>query len=661
MELPLLKDIIILFGLAIIVILLCHRLKLPVIVGFFVTGIIAGPSGLSIVKALTEVQILAEIGIVLLLFTIGMEFSFRSLWSIKKALFAGGTLQVLLTTLAGFTLALEMGQGIGSSLFIGFLISLSSTAIVLKLLQERNEISSPHGSTTLAILIFQDIIVIPMMLFTPILAGNNSGLAGSPLILIVKVIFIIVIVFISARWIVPQILYQVARTRNREVFLLSIVVICFLVAWVTSKIGLSIALGAFLAGLIISESEYSLQALGNILPFRDIFTSLFFVSIGMLVNIEIALQQPLLVILLSLAVLTLKTIIAGGVTIMLGLPLRTGILVGFALSQIGEFSFILSQTGLGYGLLSDSNYQIFLSVSILTMALAPFLVNLAPHVADFICRLPLPGRLKCGLYPIEEQKPPDRKGHLVIIGFGVNGRNLARAAKTAAVPYIIIEMNPQTVRYEKAKGEPIYYGDATNESILLHADIRNAKVMVLAISDPAATLKITELARKLNRQIYIIVRTEYLKELASIYEAGANEVVPEEFETSVEIFTRVLKKYLVPKDEIEKLVSEIRSDNYEVFRTAYKPVSSITDLRLNTSDIEISTLRVEGKSAIVGQSLSQLDLRKKYGVTMLALRRNEEMISNPGSDMRICPDDIIILMGKTEDIIRLSTLLKNQE
>ena len=283
---------------------------------------------------------------------------------------------------------------------MGFLIALSSTAIVLKLIQERAEIDSPHGQATLGILLFQDVVIVPMMLFTPLLAGATGNFGESLIILVAKGTGIVLLVAVGARWIVPQALYQITRTRSRELFLLSIFMICLAVVWLTASIGLSLALGAFLAGLIISQSEYSHHALGNVLPFRDVFMSFFFVSIGMLLDLDFLFQQPGLILLIVLSLLALKASIACFVAFLLGFPLRTAILVGLALCQVGEFSFILSKTGVEHGLLAGNTYQLFLTVSVLTMAATPFIIALAPRIADGTLRLPLPGILRSGLYPV---------------------------------------------------------------------------------------------------------------------------------------------------------------------------------------------------------------------------------------------------------------------
>ncbi len=665
MALPLLHEIVIIFGLAIVVLFVCYRLHLPTLVGFFLTGVLAGPHGFGLIRGVRDVELLAEIGVVLLLFTIGLEFSLKDLLQIKKAVLVGGSLQVLLTVSVASVMARYIGHPLGPSLLIGFLLSLSSTAIVLKQLQERAEIDSPHGRLALALLIFQDLSIVPMMLFTPLLAGISGQVGQSFLLLMGKGVGIVLLVVVGARWIVPQVLYQIARTRSRELFLLSIVVLCLAIAWLTSGAGLSLALGAFLAGLIISESEYSHQALGSIVPFRDVFTSFFFVSIGMLLDIDFLLQRPGFIAAMTLGVLALKTILAGCAIAFLGFPLRTMLLVGLALSQVGEFSFILSRAGVAYGLIGAEGYQLFLAVSVLTMAVTPFVIAVAPRTADAVTRLPLPRRLKSGLYPVsgitEAHKKESLTDHLIIVGFGVNGRNVARAARVAAIPYVILEVNAATVRRESARGEPILFGDATQEAVLEQGGITQARVLVVAISDPVATRRITAIARRLNPKIHIIARTRFIQEMKPLMDVGADEVIPEEFETSVEIFTRVLMKYLVPREEIERFITEVRADGYEMFRSFSPGSAAFTDVKRHLADVEISTFRVGEKSFLVGKSLAQIELRKKYGVTLLAIRRDSHILSNPGGDTKLCANDVLMILGTPDKIRRIARLFREEQ
>lgn len=648
MEIPLLPDITIILGLSVLVIYLFQRLRLPTILGFLMTGIVAGPHGLSLIYASHEVEVLAEIGIILLLFIIGMEFSLKSLISIKNTILIGGFFQVGLTILLVFLVAFFTGFSVGEAAFLGFIFSLSSTAIVLKLLQERSEISSPHGNISLAILIFQDIVVVPMMLVTPLIAGQSEDIFSSLLQLVLKTAAVVLVVWFGARLLIPKLLHEVAKTKSRELFILFVVVICFSVAWATSSIGLSLALGAFIAGLIISESEYSHQATGIIIPFREIFTSFFFVSIGMLLNLSFLITHIGVILSLLAATIIIKALVAAGAALVLKYPLRTAILTGLALFQIGEFAFILSKVGMEYELLTGDVYQYFLSVSILSMAITPFVIQNSEAVTKFFIKSKLPDSLvntaKKSSASTEEEQLEKLKDHTIIIGYGVNGRNVARAAKFANIPYVILEMNAETVKTEKAKGEPIYYGDAINPFILEHLNVYSARVAVIAISDPPATRRVIMNIRSLSHTTHVIVRTRFLKEMDEYYRLGANEVIPEEFETSIEIFTRMLNKYLVPQDEIEDFILDIRSDNYEMLRpheTASRRIAS-----LSIPNINIASMRVQSTDRdIVGKKIIESNIRSAYGLNILAIQRNGNYITEIKPDTEIHQDDILYIAG----------------
>jgi CPA2 family monovalent cation:H+ antiporter-2 len=652
----LLSDILIIILLSVVVLYLCHRMHLPIIVGFLLTGIIAGPHGLGLVREIEAVKTLAEAGIVLLLFTIGLEFSFRSLFRIRKTVLLGGTLQIVLTVLAGFAAARLFGYSFNKAVFAGFLLSLSSTAIVMKILQDRAEMETPQGNASLGILIFQDMAAVPMMLMVPLLAGTEQGGGGSPTLLVAKILGIVILVPVLSKWLVPHIFFAIAKTRSREMFLITTIALCMAVAWLTYEAGLSLALGSFLAGLIISESEYSHQALGDILPFRDVFTSFFFVSIGMLLDIGFFLKHPLFLIMAAFCVLILKTLVVGAAAFFSGLPLRSAIITGIALSQVGEFSFILSETGVPYGLVSGNIYQAFLAVSILTMMATPLLIAAAPAISEHVGRLPLPRRLKQGMTPEYSGETAHMENHLIIVGFGLNGKNLVRAARVAGIRYTIIEMNPAAVRTEKAKKEPIFFGDATQEAILLHVNVRQARTLVVVINDPAATRRITELARRLNPRLYILVRTRFVSEMNALIDLGANDVIPEEFETSVEIFSRVLAKYFIPKEEIEKLTSDIRSDGYEMFRSTSRNALPSCTMESCLPDLEIASFRIENGSPVVGKTLQETEMRKKYGVTLLAVNRSSRIISNPAANLKFDGGDILFVVGDTKSIQQVKTV-----
>jgi CPA2 family monovalent cation:H+ antiporter-2 len=663
MQIPLLQEVVIILGLSVLVILIFQRLKLPTILGFLLTGVLIGPFGFSLIKAIHEVEVLAEIGVILLLFVIGLEFSLKSLMAIKKTVFVGGSVQVFVTigvTALSFYLT---GQVLTSSIFMGFLFALSSTAIVLKLLQESGAMNTPHGKISLAILIYQDIIVVPMMLVTPLMVGDGGNLWEAILILVGKAFAVILAVILGSRYIVPRLLYAVARTKSKELFVLTVVVLCFSVAWMTSVAGLSLALGAFMAGLIISESEYSHQATANILPFREIFTSFFFVSIGMLLDVQFFVSHLGWVLLFAFMVMVAKALIASLAALVLRYPIRTVLLTGLALFQVGEFAFILSKTGLEYNLLSDELYQYFLAISLMTMAVTPFVFKYSDDILAVLVKTPLPKNFSRIMYHPKdvsdvEHAAYDFNDHLVIIGYGINGKNVAKAARFANIPYVILELNPDTVRDERAKGEPIYFGDATQEPILTHINIQLARVVVVAISDPEATKRIIVSIRSISQKPHIIIRTRFIQEMADNYSLGANEVIPEEFETSIEIFSRVLSKYLVPQDEVAQFIEQIREGSYRMFR----PVANGNEEKgaaLQIPDIEISTLKVTSNSnEVVGKSIADCQLRKKYHVTLLAIKRNEVYLTDIDIATQIETDDILFVFGRPEHIAAFNKLIE---
>lgn len=647
-ELPILNDLAIIVGMSAIALYILSKLKLPAIVGFLITGMFIGPYGFAWIGAVEEVEILAEIGVVLLLFSIGVEFSLSKLAKIKKQVLVGGSLQTTLTIVVAFLFYLAIGAPANNAVFVGFLIALSSTAVALKILQDRAELESPHGRVSLAILIFQDILIVPLMLITPILGGESANPYLAILAMGAKGILIVIVVYLLARHGVPLILYSVTRTRNRELFQLAVLSIGLITAWFTSWLGLSLGLGAFMAGLIISESEYSQEALGWVLPFKDLFLSFFFVSIGMLLNIQYFFMHLPLIIVATLAVMGLKHVIAAASCIAVGSPLRSAVLAGGAVCQIGEFSFILATTGMYYGLISDSAYQLFLAVSILSLVLTPFAIQFAPLVAQAAMRLPIPNRIKYGV--VEEGDSSERKltDHAIIIGFGINGGNLAKAAKIAEIPYIIIEMNPETVRIQRDAGEPIFYGDAAHEAVLEHAHIHSARVLVITIADPASAARIIDLAKRMNPSIHIIVRTRFVQEVQPLFKLGADEVIPEEFETSIEIFSRVMTKYLVSRECIEQMEAHIRADGYQMLRVSAPRKIRFDDLHI--SDMEISVLHVKPDSAIVGKTLAETELRSRYGLNLVAIRRYGKVLSNPEGHWEIYSEDALILLGPTDKV-----------
>ena len=656
-ELGFLRDFVIIFGVAIGITFLFYHLRIAPIVGYLIAGVLLGPSVLGAAKDVASIEVLAEVGIILLLFLIGVEFSLNELLRMNRKMFLVGFLQIFLTTafvsLIGFGLGATVSQGV----FIGLLVAMSSTVIVMKVLSDRGEIDSPQGRLTTVILIFQDLSVVVIVLLMPVLGGKSEFSALEVILNVFLVFAFMILVIVTSRSLVPFILNRVVQTHSRELFLLSIVVICFGTAYLTSLVGLSLALGAFLAGLIISESEYGHQAFSEILPLKDIFSILFFVSIGMLLDVGSVLRNPWIVLIGVVGILLIKFAVGTVVPVVIGYPVRIGVLVGVALAQIGEFSFILSKEGLNYGLISGDDYQVFLASAIITMVFTPFMIKGSGKISEAIERLPLPLNIKLGRFNEEKAERTNITNHVVVVGFGLNGKNVSKVLSKSQIPFIVLELNPEPVSVEKKRGLPIMYGDATKESVFAHVNIKTARTVAIAISDASATRRIVELARRLNPSVYIIARTRYTNEINPLYSLGANDVIPEEFETSIEIISRVLHHYFIPVNEIERHIGEVRKDGYEMFRNLKQKYEVFPDLKLHLPDIEIETFRIMESSQIAGKTLADVDFRRKYGVTVLAVLRGKETVTNPSGDTTILAQDIVILMGKRESIAGVSPVL----
>jgi CPA2 family monovalent cation:H+ antiporter-2 len=504
------------------------------------------------------------------------------------------------------------------------------------------------------------------MLLTPILAGKSDNIGETLLILLVKLIGVGVVVFVLQRYVVPFVFKLVVKSKNRELFILTTIVFCFSVAWLTSSIGLSLALGAFFAGLIISESEYSHQATANVLPFREIFISFFFISVGSLLDLSFFINNVVYILLFVLAVLLIKMLVVAVVTSILKTQPRTIFMSALSIFQVGEFSLLLSTVGLQNDLLPNELYQYFLSVSIITMALTPFILQKSHRFSDFLLKAAIPkgvrkrlNNRKLDQSSSEVDQVQEWSDHVVIIGYGINGQNISRVTSHIDIPYVIVDMDYDAIAEAKRKNQPIVFGDAADPEILKHINIQKARVVVIAISDPSATKKIISSVRLFSQTVYIIVRTRFVKEIDENMKIGADEVIPEEFETSIEIFTRVLKQYMITQSDIENIVTSIRSSDYQML-TSIKPTSKNAMFQhLNIPNKEVATLHVQhGDNDIAGKSIMDSGMGKKYNVTVLAIKRGRKYISEIQPNTKIEIDDLVYIFGTSKDINALNKVIK---
>lgn len=655
-------DLLIILLVSVPVAFFCLRLKLPLIVGLMFTGMAIGPYGLGLIKNLEEIEILAEIGVMLLLFTIGLEFSLARLREMKRLVLIGGGLQVILTiaSVAGITVLLS--RPLGQAIFFGFLVALSSTAIVLKTYVERHEVDAPHGRAGVGILLFQDISIVFMLLMVPLLGGEDIVSFTSILLSLGGSLIALVVIVFGAWLLLPKFLGRVVKLRSPEVFLLTIVLFGLGMSWVTSHFGLSLALGGFIAGVVLADTEYSHQVTTEVLPFRDVFNSIFFVSIGLLLSLTALVANIGLVVVLVLALMIGKALIVWAIIRILGYPQRIATMTALGLAQIGEFSFVLAKSGQTSSLLSENDYQIFLAASVISMIATPFLISFAPQIGYFIQSLFNDGD-RSGLANAEGDdihmtSSGGLQQHVIIVGYGLNGRNLARVLRAVGIPYVVLELNAEVVRRAKEKGEKINFGDATRREVLQHAHIGEAWALVLAMSDPQAARRTVKQSRAMNKDLHIVVRTRYVSEITELFHLGANEVIPEEFETSIEIFSRVLQHYGIARNVIEGQIDRIRKQGYEMLRSPSLPIAAVSDVKKAIEGADTETIELKADSPVVGRNLGELDLRGESGATVVAVIRDGDTKISPGANYTFRAGDTVVLLGSPKKIERAIGILQ---
>lgn len=631
------KDIVLILLVSIPIIAIFNRIQLPSIVGFLIAGIILGPSVLKIISNPDQIEVMAEIGVILLLFSVGLEVSLKELLDIKKIVLIGGGLQVLATILLSSIIIYVIGIPAKQAIFFGMLISLSSTVIVLKLLSDKGELDAPHGKFSVAISVFQDLAIVPMFLIVDLLGTSEKVSFGEVSIRLLTAFGAVAVIIFVAKYLSPHILYRLAKLRMKEIFTVGVLLLLLGTAYLTYSLGLSFALGAFIAGLIFSESEYSHQIIADTLPLRDAFNSLFFVSVGLLLNLTFVAENPFIVIASSLGVVILKAMIVFLIVIFLKYPVRIAVLVGIGLAQVGEFSFILGEYGFRLNLVPTELFNILISSTIITMILTPFLFKLAPRIAG-----------KSG--KIDQSKSKEKlieevQNHVIIAGFGLNGRNLAHVLKEAGIKYVIIEMNPDTVKKEKLKGKNIIYGDIGNNEVLKTALVINAKILVIAISDRSTSRRAVKLAKQLNPNIYVIVRTRFMRDTNELVKLGADMVIPEEFETSIQIFRQVLEQYHIPLNVIMQQVNLLRGESYKYLRSEEGTEVAFTHIDELLSARLTDTFYINEENKFTGKTIGDLNLRKKTDATIIAIVRKGTTITTPTAKDILQLGDTIVITG----------------
>ena len=644
MDYKIFTELIIISVLAIPVVLICRKLKIPVIVGFLFAGIIINPSA-DFFKIMDQerIKLLADFGVICLMFTIGLESSFKQLKELRKPLLIGGTLQVGLTILVvGAIFYYFFKQRIQVSIFYGCVISLSSTALVLSFLQKNGDISLPYGRISVTILIYQDIASVLMVILFPLLGENTGGLSTSQMLLNLgkNLLILLIFSFVCYKWIIPKLLYHVAKTQSRELFILSVMFIFFTFVAVCGSLSISLALGAFIAGLLIAESPYNHRAMGGIMPFKDLFTSIFFVSIGIMLDLDFAIDNLLIIVVSALLVLIIKSIIGGIAVYVLKYPLKVAFLAGLAICQIGEFSFVLFNMGYkNLGVINESQLNYLLGIAIMTMIFTPFILQYAPKIYDMFAKI-----FKLNDVAEDSNTAEELSGHVVIIGFGVVGRRVAFGAKMAGLKYCVIESNPDTVKREQAKGVPIFYGDATQESVLEFAKIGKASVAAITIPGNSRTEEMTEQIRNLNKDINLLVRAKFESSIKNLIDAGATYAIADEKETSFEMLSRILRLSNVSNQNIRNIVeAQSNSDSDSLISDPVKTAKTVQKSIL-------ANVVISKSFKYIGKTLQEMDFRNKFDLSVLTIEKKK------GEPEAASPNDVIkagyslLVLGKKDKI-----------
>ena len=632
---------------------ICFRLRLVPIVGFLVAGVLIGPNALGLVRDQALVDATAEIGVILLLFTIGIEFSLEKLARIQRLILGGGSMQVGLSVVITMAVLLQFGVDWKTGIFTGMLVALSSTAIVLKLLADKSETNAEHGQVGLGLLIFQDLAIVVMVLLIPVLSAQGGGGTGEILLALVKAAGIIAVVLVVARRIMPKVLEMVAKTCSPELFLLTVIAICFGTAYLTSLAGVSLSLGAFLAGLMVSESRFSQHALSETLPLQILFSATFFVSVGMLLNVSFLIQHLPIVLAAIAVVLAIKVATTWFAVRILGYATPVAAASALMLAQIGEFSFVLERAGREVGLYPvgapTGGSQTFIAATVVLMVLTPLLMNIGSGLSAKIVR-----KREIAESPADDGgdllgESLALEDHVIVAGYGEAARCLVRVLAGSGIPYVITTLSPDGANEADSDGLPVVRGDATKPFLLRHVGVESAKMMVIADDNPAMAHRITSVARQINPTMRIVVRTRYTEEVHELASAGADTVIAEELESIVQLFGEVLRDYRIPAEQIEAYEDIARSNGYsELLSDTIEIDNSVFKCQTGTDCFDSRTVKVRPGALIDGQSLNTWMLLEDFGLELKALRRNGEELSPVPHDLIFIPGDELDLTGSTQ-------------
>ena len=653
----LIVDLVLVFAVAACGGLLAALLKQPVLLGYIIGGMVVGPSGLRLIKELVQVETLAQFGVAFLLFALGVEFSLTELRKVKAIALGGGTLQIILTILitvlvCGVTGA--WGTLPAKGVFLGSILSLSSTAVVLKCLMERNETETPHGQVMLGILVVQDLALGFMLAVLPALHQPGEAIGVAVVMALVKIGLFAAGAVVAGIWLIPPLLRLLASTESKELFLLGVVTICLGIALLTEYLGLSIEMGAFVAGLMISEVEYADETLTIVEPLRDIFASLFFVVIGMLIDPVFLWQNLELILGLVALVFVGKFLIITPLVKLFRYPLKTALIVGLGLAQIGEFSFVLASEGQALGLVSRRIYLLILGTTAVTLMLTPFVLRLVPFLFDFAESMPWlkPYLVDDQAHDFSEDLP--QKNHIVVCGYGRLGKNLVKLLQQYQLPVVVIDQSESRIQQLRDAGIPYVYGNAVSLHVLETAGVSHAQGMAITLPDPASIRLCLKRSLEVCPELDTVVRATQDKNIELLYQLGAKEVVQPEFEASLEMATHLLIGVGLLPEMVQQKMQQIRQDHYLDLRPESSAAEVSKYLRKVTRDLNRRWYDLPADSPLIGMSLEEVNMRYLIGVSLMAIRRADgEEIDYPHNQTILLLGDRLLVVGSAEELTAL--------
>ncbi|MGB9429185.1 MAG: monovalent cation:proton antiporter-2 (CPA2) family protein [Gammaproteobacteria bacterium] len=649
MEHSTLRSILILLAVAVLAVALVRRVKLPAVIAYLFTGFLVGPHVLGWIPDTADTRDLAEFGVVFLLFTLGLEFSLPKLIVMRKAVFVLGGAQVVFTTLGAAVIAWLLGAKIPVAIVLGGAFAMSSTAIVVKQLAEQTELNLQHGRLAIAVLLFQDLAVIPLLILIPALAhGSGTAIAGDLLWAFVKGAIAVIAILAFGRWLLRPIFHQIASARSAELFTLAVLLVTLAASWSTAALGLSLALGAFLAGMMLAETEYRHEVEADIRPFRDILLGLFFVTVGMLINPQTIVRHWWLLLIAVAAIMLFKAALIALLSRSLGTDRGTALRTGIVLAQCGEFGFALLALGLAQDVIRAPVAEFSIAAIVLSMIAGPLLIRVNRAIA-------------AGIFPRGESDERDRlqhdigqhqvhaENHVLIVGYGRVGQNVARFLEPEGFQFVALDLDPVRVKRAREAGDPVYYGDATNPAVLKAAGVERARAVVISYFQVLTALKILGHVKKFRPDMPVLVRTRDDAELDTLMQAGATEVIPETMESSLMVAAHLLQLLGTPVTRILRTLQDVRAHRYSLLRSVFRGQDALPIDPSHAFREQLYTVTLEPGAHAISRNLGELNI-KANKVVVTALRREGVVGRQPSSDTILKEHDVLVLWGTPEDL-----------